>query len=152
MTSRRWKPSGTGISWASSLSFPPSITIPQSATDLQRSYLEGDARVYIDDNRTPVYLSTGTEDYYLGGWYDVWSLDKVLSLPTTGCPVHDIDSQDNTVAYRFHLSDLVPYYRSFRFAKEHGPEGELPAHYSSTAFYYQVDTPSLVIDRSTDHR
>lgn len=118
---------------------------PAKRGDLQRWYLEGDARFYIDDNRTPVYASTGTEDYYLGGWYDVWSLDKVLSLPTTGCPVHDIDSQDNTVAYRFHLSDLVPYYRSFRFAMEHGPEGELPAHYSSTAFYYQVDTPSLVM-------
>ena len=45
--------------------------------------------------------------------------------------------------YRIHLGDLVPYYRSFRFALEHGPEGDLPANHSGTAFYYQVDTPAL---------
>ena len=109
----------------------------------QRWYLEGDARFYIDGNRTLVGASTGSEDYYLGGWYDVWTVDKVMSASVTGDPVHDIDSQDHTVAYRFHLGDLVPYYRSFRFALEHGPEGNLPTNYSSTAFFYQVDTPSL---------
>ena len=45
--------------------------------------------------------------------------------------------------YRSHLSDVIPYYRSFRYALEHGPEGNLPTNYSSTAFYYQVDKPSL---------
>lgn len=116
---------------------------PARQNEGQRWYLEGDARFYIDDNRTLVGASTGSEDYYHGGWYDVWTLDKVISAPATGNPVHDIDSQDHTVAYRFHLADPVPYYRSFRFAMEHGPEGNLPTNYSSTAFYYQVDAPML---------
>jgi hypothetical protein len=116
---------------------------PAKRDQVQRWFLEGDARFYIDDNRTHASASTGTEDYYWGGWYDWGALDKVVSLPASGCPVHDIDLQDHTVAYHFHLSDLVPYYRSFRFAMEHGPEGNIPANYSGTAFYYQVDTPSL---------
>jgi len=118
---------------------------PAKRSEVQRWHLEGDARFFIDDNRTPFTASTGTEDYYMGGWYDIWSLDRVFSSASNGYPVHDIDSQDHSVNYRFHLGDLVPYYRSFRFTMEHGPEGNLPANYSGTAFYYQVDTPSLIL-------
>jgi hypothetical protein len=116
---------------------------PAKRGEVQRWYLEGDARFYIDGNRTFVNASTGTEEYFMWGWYDLVVMDKVFSFPANGYPVHDIDSQDHTVMYRFHLSDLVPYYQSFRFALEHGPQGNIPSHYSSTAFYYQVDTPSL---------
>jgi hypothetical protein len=118
---------------------------PAKRGENQRWNLEGDSRFYIDDNRTFASASTGTEDYYMGGWYDVWFMDKTLSSPVNGLPVHDIDSQDHIVFYRFHLNDFVPYYRSFRFAMEHGPEGELPANHSGTAFFYQVDTPALLM-------
>ena len=116
---------------------------PGKRGQAQRWHLEGDARFYLDDKRTFDGGSTGTEDYFMGGWYDVGTMDKVFSFPANGYPVHDIDSQDHTVMFRFHLTDLVPYYRSFRFALEHGPEGNLPTDYSGTAFYYQVDTPAL---------
>lgn len=114
----------------------------------QRGYLEGDARFYIDDNRTFANVSTGTEEYFLWGFYDIARWDSVFSYAVNGYPVHDIDSQDNSVMYRFHLSELVPYYRSFRFALEHGGEGTgteaaQPSHYSGTAFYYQRDEPAL---------
>ena len=116
---------------------------PAKRGEVQRWYLEGDARFYIDDNRTFANASTGTEEYFLWGYFDVASRDTVFSFPVSGYPFHDIDLQDHTVMYRFHLSDLVPYYRSFRFALEHGPEGQLPTNYSSTAFYYQVDPTVL---------
>jgi hypothetical protein len=116
---------------------------PSKRDQVQRGYLEGDARFYIDDNRTFANASTGTEEYPLWGGYDLLPGDSVFSYAVNGYPVHDIDSQDNTVMYRFHLSDLVPYYRSFRFALEHGPEGDVPSHYSSTAFFYQVDASAL---------
>jgi hypothetical protein len=116
---------------------------PAKRNEGQRWHLEGDARFYVDDNRTFANGSTGTEEYFMWGWYDVAINDKVFSFAANGYPVHDIDVVDNTVMYRFHLSDFVPYYRSFRFALEHGPEGNVPSHYSSTAFYYQVDAPAL---------
>ncbi len=116
---------------------------PAKRHEVQRMYLEGDARFYIDGNRTLVNGSTGTEEYFMWGWYDLVSMDKVFSYPVNGYPVHDIDAQDHSVMYRFQLSDMVPYYRSFRFVLEHGPEGNIPSNYSSTAFYYQVNTPVL---------
>lgn len=121
---------------------------PAQHNTAQRGYLEGDARFYIDDNRTFANASTGTEEYFLWGFYDIARWDSVFSYPANGYPVHDTDSQDNSVMYRFHLSEMVPYYRSFRFALEHGGEGAgseaaQPSHYSGTAFYYQRDEPLL---------
>jgi hypothetical protein len=126
---------------------------PGKRDKVQRGFLEGDARFYIDDNRTFTNASTGTEEYFLWGFYDAPQWDSVFSFPVSGYPFHDIDAQDNTVMYRFHLSDLVPYYRSFYFTLEHGGEAEKekgrehevaqPSHYSSTAFYYQRDEPVL---------
>jgi hypothetical protein len=116
----------------------------------QRGFLEGDARFYIDDNRTFANASTGTEEYFLWGFYDLARWDSVFSFAVNGYPVHDTDSEDHSVMYRFHLSELVPYYRSFRFTIEHGGEGDgayvsQPSNYSSTAFYYQRDEPELVL-------
>lgn len=116
---------------------------PAASRKVQRGYLEGDARFYIDDARAPLNASTGTEEYFNWGWYDVPEWDGIFSYQVSGYPVHDVDTQDHSVMYRFHLADLVPYYRSFRFALEHGGEGEVPSHYSGTAFFYQRDTPQL---------
>jgi D-arabinan exo alpha-(1,3)/(1,5)-arabinofuranosidase (non-reducing end) len=118
---------------------------PAKIHEVQRTYLEGDAHFYIDGNRTPVNAGTGTEEYFMWGGYDIVAFDRIFSYPANGYPLHDIDAQDHTVMYRFHLSDPVPYYRSFRFTLEHGPEGNIPSNYSSTAFYYQVDSPALVM-------
>ncbi|MFN8006884.1 MAG: glycoside hydrolase family 172 protein [Terriglobia bacterium] len=123
---------------------------PGKKNEVQRIFLEGDARFYIDGNRTFANASTGTEEYFLWGWYDVTPPDKIFSNAVNGYPTHEIDTQEHTVMYRFHLSDLVPYYRSFRFALEHGPEGQVPSNYSGTAFYYQVDTPLLELTDQLD--
>lgn len=118
---------------------------PAKTDKNQRLFLEGDARFYIDDNRTFANAGTGTEEYFLWGGYDLLPGDQVFNFPVSGYPFHDIDTQDHTVMYRFHLSDWVPYYRSFLFALEHGDEGEVPSHYSSTAFFYQRGEPVLDI-------
>ncbi len=115
-----------------------------------RGHLEGDARLYVDDSRTPVVAGTGTEEYFNWGWYDLLPHDSVFSYPMHGYPVHALDDQDHTVMYRFHLSDLVPYYRSFKFDLEHGGVGHIPANYSGTAFFYQRDEPALVLTDELD--
>ena len=115
-----------------------------------RGYLEGDARLYIDDSRAPIVASTGTEEYFNWGWYDLLPHDVAFSYPIHGYPVHAIDDQDHTVMYRFHLSDLVPYYRSFKFELEHGGDGRAIANYSGTAFYYQRNELALVATDELD--
>jgi len=32
-------------------------------------YLEGDERVFVDGQQSPVIYGTGTEDFYESGWY-----------------------------------------------------------------------------------
>ncbi len=115
-----------------------------------RGHLEGDARLYIDDSRTPVVAGTGTEEYFNWGWYDMVPHDEVFSYPLHGYPLHAIDDQDHTVMYRFHIPDLVPYYRSFKFELEHGGIGHVPANYSGTAFFYQREEPLLVLTDELD--
>jgi hypothetical protein len=115
-----------------------------------RVYLEGDARFYPDEIRTPLVAGTGTEEYFNWGWYDMRPHDEIFTYPTHGYPLNVVRNQSQSVMYRFHLSDPIPYYRSFRFDFEHGPEGRVPAHYSSTAFYYQRDDPGLDLTDEID--
>jgi len=116
---------------------------PTKLHEVQRLYLDGDAKFCIDSNRTLVNASTNTEEDFMWGGYDIVAFDKVFSYPANGYPLNDIDAKDHSVMYRFHLSHLVPYYRFFRFELEHGPEGNVSSNYSSTAFNYQVNTPAL---------
>jgi len=123
---------------------------PYCDLKFRRRHLEGDARFYVDENRTPIVASTGTEEYFNWGWYSALRHDAPFSYPTHGYPLHVVDNEDHSVMYRFHITDLVPYYGSFRFDLEHGPVGTTNGHYSGTAFYYQKDLPGLVLTDELD--
>ena len=119
--------------------------LPYNSTEVLRHYLEGDARFYIDDAKAFVCGSTGTEEYFLWGWYDVPPKEGVFAFPTHGYTEHTRSLQDHSTMYRFHVSDPIPYYRAFRFDLEHGGEGEVPADYRSVAFCYHRPEPLLVL-------
>jgi hypothetical protein len=74
--------------------------------------------------------------------------DKPFSFPTHGYTEHSRDINDHSTMYRFHFSDSIPYYRSFRFDIEHGPHGTWPSDYESVAFFYHRENSMLVL---TDH-
>ncbi len=106
-----------------------------------RYYLEGDERVFIDGIRTPQIYGTGTEDYYLGGWY---FLEGDFTMPTHGAPVHLVKPHnDETGVYRFHINDLIPFYSSIDFYIEHGGNDDFDGNYSSVAFWYGVKAKAL---------
>jgi hypothetical protein len=52
--------------------------------------------------------------------------------------------------YRFHLTDLIPFYNSIRFGIMHGGINNVPVTYSSLAFYYAIDKASLVLSDKLD--
>lgn len=115
-----------------------------------RGHLEGDARFYSDDNRTPVVASTGTEEYFNWGWYDVRAHDSLFAYPTHGYPLHVGARQDHSVMYRFHVGEVVPFHRSFRFDLEHGAIGREGGVYSGTAFYYLRPEVRLTLTDEVD--
>lgn len=102
-------------------------------------HLEGNEQGFVDGARRPQLQGTGTEDFYLGGWY--WyrrtytlplSGSPVFGTPATGCP-----SGNCRTAYRLMLADAVPFTRSILYRIEHGNRNSVPAVYGSTAYWYQ---------------
>jgi hypothetical protein len=101
------------------------------------TFLEGDERAYIDDAGSPAIHGTGNEDYFNAGWY----FDQgIFSRPYHGCThrVYSSSLKENFMqAYRFHLSDTIPFYTSINFGIEHGPKNNEPGTFSSVVYYYK---------------
>jgi hypothetical protein len=103
-------------------------------------FFEGDDSTVVDGELA--LHGTGSEDYFNGGWYaypDRW--DAAFSLPFHGSLDYSIPFC-RTGAYRFYLSDKIPFEKSFFHSIEHGPEdNNVPAIYTSLAFYYGDHPP-----------
>lgn len=110
-------------------------------------FLEGDERVYVEHSYSPSLYGTGTEDYFLGGWYFRYG---TFTLPLHGFPAERDDRALHSSCYRLHVGDLIPYSSALRFGIEHGGESDQPAYYRSLAFYYQLDLPAAHLTDALD--
>lgn len=111
--------------------------------------LEGDPRFYFDDALTPHAQGTGTEEW--GGGGDYWG-GRTMSLPFAGHPVgcgspQAARNEEDKIhsAYRFLLSDLMPFGRNARITFEHGGVNESEEHYRSVTYWYGLNRPCLVV-------
>ncbi len=106
---------------------------------------EGDERIYVDGEKEPSIIGTGSEDYF----NDAWGL-HVVDGPYTGVTVADGTGLGSRMTgYRWHIKDPIPFKKSFRFDMEHlgwtfnndgslkSPYGTRDDLYSSVAFWYQ---------------
>jgi len=98
-------------------------------------YLEGNERVFIDGERAPSIIGTGTEDYFSSGWY--------FDTGPYSAPYHGATIKDSLTgrisAYRWHIEDPIPFTRSLRFTIEHGGTNDTHrVDYTSVAFWYQT--------------
>jgi|GEM_PF-392850 len=109
-------------------------------------WLEGDEKIVTDEEL--VIHGTGTEDYFNCGWYGAnGRLVKSEGFPSHGFPVYGIWGESmRAVAYRWHITDPVPYGREITFKLEHGPLNDWSADYRSIAFFYDKN-PSRVENR-----
>ena len=98
-------------------------------------YLEGDERVFIDGEKTPSIIGTGTEDYFSSGWYFI---NGEYSAPFHGVTIKDED-KGRINAYRWHIEDPIPFKKSLLFQIEHGGTNSMSGvEYSSVSFWYQT--------------
>ena len=115
-------------------------------------YLEGDERIYIDDSATPALVGTGTEDYFNAGWY----FNKgPFSLASHGAPYlyQEHPGSNATLAYRFNLSDVIPFHTHIRFGMEHGDCSaywDMSGTYSSVVYYYKKTESGQVLSAELD--
>ena len=109
-------------------------------------WLEGDEQ-FITDGELVIH-GTGSEDYFNCGWYDVENrLNQPGALPLHGFPVYDNGEESVTAcAYRWHVSDPVPFQKSIEAKIEHGPHNDVNADYRSSVFFY-METPEKVESR-----
>ena len=98
-------------------------------------HLEGDERMYFDGSLSPAIYGTGAEDYFNCAWY---FKNAPALLPYHGCALQEFNPAppNETQAYRFHLSDALPFYTDFRFGMEHGRKNDASGLYSSVAYFY----------------
>ncbi len=116
--------------------------------------LEGDPRFYFDDSQTPQAQGTGTEEW--GGGGDYWG-GRTMTLPFAGHPVgakspKEAKGEQDLInsAYRFLLSDLMPFGKNARITFEHGPESNSPEHYQSVTYWYGLHQPFLILTDTFD--
>ena len=115
--------------------------------------LEGDPRFYLDDSLTPQGQGTGSEEW--GGGGDYWGGER-MTLPFAGHPVGrpvkqmklPIDKIHS--AYRFLLSDLIPFARNARFTLEHGGTNDSNEHYETVTYWYGLPQPGMVLTDELD--
>ncbi len=110
--------------------------------------LEGDPRFYFDDSLTPQVQGTGTEEW--GGGGDYWG-GRTMTLPFAGHPVGAPDEQraqgpEDLIesAYRYLLSDLMPFGKNARITLEHGGTNQSTEHYETLALWYGRPGATLV--------
>jgi hypothetical protein len=109
-------------------------------------YGEGDDFFFIDGEEEPRLRGTGTEDYFC----DAWGF-RELDGPFYGIPLWEgYQTGDRGTAYRFHITDPVPFTKSLRVEIEHKgsqafPDGkhsgfiERDDLMSSVAYWYQLE-------------
>jgi hypothetical protein len=107
--------------------------------------LEGNERIYVDGARSPQIQGTGTEDYFNGGWY--FSFGS-FQTPISGAPLIGLGT---FTAYRFHLSDAIPFLSGIRVAIQHSAaDAVVDGPYGSVAYYYASAAPRLQLTDEVD--
>jgi hypothetical protein len=96
-------------------------------------FLEGDEIYHVDGAFAG--QGTGTEDYFNGGWYFEHG---EFAAPFHGVVVKD-ESRGRIAAYRWHLTDPVPFRDSIRVEIEHGHANSEVADYATVAYWYQTE-------------
>ena len=83
-----------------------------AATNIWWWWGEGDEKFYVDGEKFPSTFGTGTEDWV--GY--AWSAEPAFPLFDSGFasqPFTPIDGNGHTIISRFHVSDNIPFQKSF---------------------------------------
>jgi hypothetical protein len=105
------------------------------------NFLEGDEYFFVDGEEEASIRGTGTEDYYLGGWY---FRDGPFNAPWHGLIRMDHEMK-RVACYRFHLQDRINFSKELRAEIEHGQRtfNEARVDYSSVAYWYQNEPHAI---------
>jgi hypothetical protein len=99
-------------------------------------YGEGDDMIFIDGEKLPSIVGTGTEDYYGMSWCPT----QEYYAPYHGLPIPGGKNWSGKVTwYRYHIVDPVYFSKEIKVTIEHGHADRRSDDYSSTAYWYQAE-------------
>jgi hypothetical protein len=93
---------------------------------------EGDEKFFVDGEKFPSTFGTGSEDYFGYAWSDPRPFQHALHNQTH----NDGNSKGHISVNRWHISDNVPFQKSFEGCIEKYYSNERPTLYAGTAFWY----------------
>jgi len=111
------------------------VNLQMQSYDGNFSFLEGNEMIYIDGEKKPSIIGTGTEDFFSSGWY---FNQGEFSGPFHGLILKD-DSLGRISAYRLNIMDPIPFKKHIVYTIEHGHDNQEIADYSSTVYWYQIE-------------
>lgn len=118
------------------------------------SYLEGNTKIYVNDEQSPSIEFTGTEDIFQGAWYYLGSNRgrAEFSEPYHGLTIKTFNKRGQifqilfakyahckSSQYRF-FPEGIPFEKNIRVTIHHGEFDEVLARYDSVAYFY-LDKP-----------
>ena len=109
---------------------------------------EGDEKVFIDGEKFPSTIGTGTEDYF--GY--AWSANTIFQRPLIGQPQSEpMGNYGHSANYRWHILDRMPFKSDIRFLIEQWHWADVVATFTTTAYWYgktgEVDRTAISKDR-----
>jgi hypothetical protein len=93
---------------------------------------EGDEKIYVDGEKFPSSIGTGTEDYYGYAWGD----PNYFTRPFHAQPHTEPANFGHSLVERFHIMDCVHYSHDFRFDMEMWHWADVTATFVHTAYWY----------------
>ena len=103
---------------------------------------EGDDMIFIDDEKKPLIIGTGSEDYFLGSW-NFGGRDGARPFAHHQYGAQAITQPERTggryLCYRFHGDNPVTFTRYLKHTMEHGHANHRADNYYSVCYWYQAE-------------
>ncbi len=94
---------------------------------------EGDEKFFVDGEKFPSTIGTGSEDYFGYAWCNPTLFENCYHNQTIS-----MNNKGHVSVNRWHITDNVPFQKSFEAAIEkYYPNGK-PTLYAATAYWYQA--------------
>ena len=95
---------------------------------------EGDEKFFVDGEKFPSTIGTGSEDYFGYAWCDPGLFQNAFHNQTR----NDGNNKGHVSVNRWHLADNIPFQKSFEAAIEKYYANQRPTLYSAVAYWYQA--------------
>jgi len=94
---------------------------------------EGDEKFFVDGEKFPSTIGTGSEDYFGYAWCNPTLFENCYHNQTIS-----MNNRGHISVNRWHITDNVPFQESFEAAIEKYYPNSKPTLYASTAYWYQT--------------